>query len=92
MISNSKPENTSIEINSLIIMHPISRVDAENISARLRSSPIEVPVIVGRHLKPSTLLKVVQQHRFVHVGAKANLHALILVVSDSEICVGIEKA
>lgn len=72
-------------------MHPISRVDTEDISASLRASPVEVPVIVSRHLNPSTLLEVIQQDGFVHVGAKANLHSLVLVVSDSGIALAVNK-
>jgi hypothetical protein len=64
-------------------VHSVAGVNAENVSARLRASPIEIPVIVGRHLSPTALLKVVEQHGLVHVRAKANLHALILVVRYS---------
>lgn len=66
-------------------MHPIARVDAEDIPARLRASPVKVPIIVSRHLSPSTLLKVIQQHRLVHIGAEADLHALILIMCDSAV-------
>jgi hypothetical protein len=69
--------------NLLVVMHSVAGVDAENVSARLRSGPIEIPVIVGRHLNPAALLKVVEQHGLVHVGAEADLHALVLVVRYS---------
>lgn len=65
-------------------MHSIARIDAENVSACLCASPIEIPVIVGSDLHPSALLEVVQQHRLVHVRAEANLHSLVLIVGDSE--------
>lgn len=68
-------------------MHAVSWIDAENVPTGLRSSPVEVPVIIGRHLHPSALLKVIQQNWFIHVGAEADFHALVLIVSDSEICV-----
>lgn len=48
--------------DSLVVVHSISRVDAENIPASLRSGPIEIPIIVSGHLQPSTLLKVVKQN------------------------------
>lgn len=83
IITQLAAENLS---SSLIIVHSIARIDAENISTRLRACPIKVPVIISRHLNPSALLKVIQQYRFVHVGAKANFHPLILIVSDSAKC------
>lgn len=67
----------------LVVVHSVARIDAENVPARLRAGPIEIPVIVGRHLSPAALLKVVEQHGLVHVRAEANLHALILVVRYS---------
>jgi hypothetical protein len=66
----------------LVIVHPVARVDAKNIPARLRASPVKIPVVVGRHLHPAALLKVVQQHRLVHVGAEANLQPRVLIVRD----------
>lgn len=70
--------------DSLVVVHSISRVDAENVPARLRAGPIEIPIIVSGHLQPSTLLKVVKQNGFIHVRAKADFHSLIFIVSDSE--------
>lgn len=66
-------------------MHPIARVDAEDISACLRARPVKVPVVVGRHLSPAALLKVIDQHRLVHIGAEANLHFLILMMGDAAV-------
>lgn len=52
----------STRLYSLIIMHAVPRVNAEDISASLRTSPIEIPIVIGRHLNPSTLFKVVEQN------------------------------
>lgn len=83
-------EQTSLTIidekifNLLVVMHSVSRIDAENISARLCAGPVEVPVIIGGDLNPSTLLKVIQQNRLVHVRTKADLHSLVLIVGNSK--------
>lgn len=65
-------------------MHSVTRINAENVPARLSASPVKVPVIISGNLNPSTLLKIIQQNWFIHVGAKADFHSLILIVSDSE--------
>lgn len=71
----------------LIIVHSVSRVNAKNISARLSSGPVEIPVIIGGHLNPSTLLKIIQQNWLIHVRTKADFHSLVLIVCDPEIAI-----
>lgn len=64
-------------------MHSVARINAENISARLRASPIKIPVIIRCHLNPAAFLEIIQQHRLIHVGAEVNFHARILIVCNS---------
>jgi hypothetical protein len=71
----------------LIIVHSIATVDAEDVAARLCARPIEIPVLVGGHLQPAALLKVVHQHRLVQVGAKVDPHT-VMAGGDSTVNVG----
>jgi hypothetical protein len=48
--------------SSLIIVHSVAGINAEDISAGLRSCPIKIPVIICRHLIPAAFLEIIEQH------------------------------
>ena len=69
----------------LIILHAVATFDAKYIPAGRHTGPIKMPIIFSTDRRPIALLKVINQHRFVHICAIRNSYAVLLAGgNDSE--------
>uniref|UniRef100_A0A480HXA7 Putative tubulin polyglutamylase TTLL1 isoform X3 n=1 Tax=Sus scrofa TaxID=9823 RepID=A0A480HXA7_PIG len=55
-------------VDDLVVREPIASFHTENIADGLHAHPVEIPVLALRHLHPSSLLEVVDQHRLLDVS------------------------